>query len=268
MEFNYKLFVQKFLNNELDQFQDQQIIDDDINNILQEIKNIRKNEFNLEKSINKIIIDTSKYLPYISLEFCIIYYNNNEIVYQALSNIYTYHRKYFPNLLSSIANIYYNKMIFNKYINIKFHLNYINIKILYTIYKWHIIFLYLIRNMYKTNSYILGFQILFLLYKTEIHNKFSQKEKSRLLNLIIKYIIKIFNNNEIIHLYEVHNEKKYCLNFEYLDLIISNWNIIKDQYKNIIKEKSSQWINYWEKNNYYIDINQKNNYLKFIDIYF
>ena len=41
MTFNCKLFVQKFLNTELNTFQDQQIFYEDINNILDEIKNIQ-----------------------------------------------------------------------------------------------------------------------------------------------------------------------------------------------------------------------------------
>lgn len=74
--FNYELFVNKFLNNQLEQIKniDQLLNIDDINNILQLIKDKQQNNFILEEIIQKIIIDSSNYLPQISLNFSRYYF--------------------------------------------------------------------------------------------------------------------------------------------------------------------------------------------------
>lgn len=268
-------FIYLLLNDRLNEFSDQQITNQDIDKILLEIKNIQNNQFNLEKTINKIIIDTSKCLPYISLKFCDTYYTNFPLIYQALTNIFKYIKNlksindksiFFARLLTCIINIIYDhKILYNDKEFILLMKN--HIKSLISIKQWNKIFIYLIYEAKKTNQMNFTLQTLFYIYKVYIDNQYSLYKKQKIINIFTKYIIIFFKNNGISHLYEVYNDKKYFLNFTYLDLIRLHWNIINNKYKNIIKENSFQWINYWEQNNYYIDNDQKNSYLQFIEHY-
>lgn len=82
--FNYQLFVNKFLENQLKNINiDTIIYPNDIYNILCQIQNIQKEKFILPEIINQLIISTSNTLPLICCSIIQAYSFNQEICYQA-----------------------------------------------------------------------------------------------------------------------------------------------------------------------------------------
>lgn len=82
MFFNINLFVQNFKNNQLNNGQIKAIsVDEYINQILEKTGND-------SQTIEKLIIDTSMYLPSICESFIKFYHLNQEIAYQVLKNVF------------------------------------------------------------------------------------------------------------------------------------------------------------------------------------
>lgn len=82
MSFDVDLFVQNLKNNQLNNGQITDIsVDDYINQILERTGNDTK-------IIEKLIMDTSMYLPSICESFIKFYHLNQEITYQALKNVF------------------------------------------------------------------------------------------------------------------------------------------------------------------------------------
>lgn len=88
--FDYIFFTDKLLNNQLNTFIDidQKLSGKNINNILNELKNIQGDKFNLIDVINKIILDSSIYFPLICYSFLKCYFFDQNVFWQAIKNIY------------------------------------------------------------------------------------------------------------------------------------------------------------------------------------
>jgi len=82
MSFDIDLFVQNFKNNQLNNGQIEDMnVDNYINQIL-------KKTGNDVKTIEKLVIDTSMYLPSVCESFIKFYHLNQEVTYQALKNVF------------------------------------------------------------------------------------------------------------------------------------------------------------------------------------
>lgn len=116
--FNYQLFVNKFLKNQLKNINiDIIIYPNDIYNILCQIQDIQKEKFILPEIINQLIISTSNTLPLICCSIIQVYSFNQEICYQAFYNIYKQflYKKNNKLLVYQFINsiLYYLKIIFS-----------------------------------------------------------------------------------------------------------------------------------------------------------
>ena len=87
---NKSLFIEKFLNNQLNciQNEDQFLSGKDINLILDKIKKIQQDKFNVESTIEKMIINTNIYLPNVSKSLIKIYFYNQQLIYQIFKQKY------------------------------------------------------------------------------------------------------------------------------------------------------------------------------------
>lgn len=297
--FDYELFVNKFLDNQLEQIKDiDQLLNiDDINNILQLIKDKQQNDFILEEIIQKIIIDSSNYLPQISLNFSRYYFFNQKITVQSYINIYKnfkINKCILNNLLYAIVGFQLNISNYNGVFNLKqlikrqeyiceyenLQFNNIN-KIYYQIVQFHItdwkkifLFIYIVyKNLtvFDQQHFVCYNELLLTLYKYYIANQFTYQEKKQILNILI-----------YIFIYSIQNNIKYNFKAQLLqqlysqghirifDMIISNWNMIKNKYKLILCQNSREWIKFLRKNGFIIskeDHIDSINYLKIIELY-
>ena len=91
------------------------------------------------------------------------------------------------------------------------------------------------------------------LYKCYLQNIFTNKQKKFFLSIIIQLLILEFENS----MHTISNwvqDKPFML---VLDILISNWNLLPDKYKKILRNKSEEWIYFLKENNnkhlYYMD---------------
>jgi len=260
MFFNHKLFVQKFLNNELEQIQDldQLIYWDDIQNILDEIKDIQQDKFILEDTIKKLILDCSYYLPYIAFTFNELYTFDKIFSFKSIFIIYKNHiyrkRNYFfnkktyyfilrllnyPNIYPVRPDIKHIKEEYKQKINCINNINLLPIKEIRQLYIYS---LYEYKKMIKNNCYC-NYYIL-----PEILADFYLS-----LNTNNQSIVNILTHFFIIDIQRIYeqNIKKIHINYSsMLKIINMNWNIIKNKYKSIIKININKWYQYLEKNKY------------------
>lgn len=272
--FNYQLFVQKLLNDQLQDISDQEIFNFDINNILSELEKIQKDNFNLEYIVEKIITDCSYYLPHISLEFSKIYFFNQKIIYQAYLTIYKnfiYRRKnneylYFRYMLA-LMNIFYNYIIIDnkilsfqkqlsqnfqtygiKYININRYIQYqLSLK------EWNKLFLYL-SYTYKKISSNYKDQINCLDFLVKLYYEYVKKPNKFIINIIANLIIHLLDNKYDVYIAGQYNEYNVCKKHNnYLiifKLLLSNWDLIYNTYKKCIKININNWYEWLQMNNY------------------
>ena len=271
--FDYQLFAQKLLNNQLQDISNQKIFYFDINNILLELKKIQKSNFNLEYIVEKIIIDCSYYLPYVSLEFCKIYFFNQKIIYQAYLNIYkNFIYKQANNFLCTkymqyLMNIFYNYVIIdNKIFSFQEQLNrnFQDYKIKYTninryiqyqllLKEWNKLFLYL-SYTYKQLPYQYKQQINCLDFLVKLYYQYIKIPNKYIINIIVNLIIHLLNNKYDIYIaiqYNEYNEyKKYNNYLIIFKLLLFNWDLIYATYKKIIKINIDNWYEWLQMNNY------------------
>lgn len=296
--FDYELFINKFLDNQLEQIKDiDQLLNiDDINNILQLIKDKQQNDFILEKIIQKIIIDSSNYLPQISLEFSRYYFFNQKTIIQSYINIYKNSKtnKYIlNNLLYAMLGFKLNiahKKIFDlnqlikrqeyicKYENLQF--NSIN-KAYYQIVQFNItdwkkifLFIYMIyKNLtfFDQQQFLCYSEFLLSLYRCCINNQFTKYGKKSILNILVYIFVYLIRNNIKNNFQSSYFHLKESQGYiQIFDIIISNWDMIKDKYKSILYQNSKEWIKFLRKNGFIIskeDYINSINYLKIIKLY-
>ena len=276
--FDINLFANKFVNDKLNEVEDNSISDDEIHQIINKIKDIKK--INNDEIIKQLTLKTSECLPKISMSIMFYYFHDQEILYQSLKNIYKnyIHNKYnnnlyffsffyrisnvtcyiFDNFYDLNGNQIYRQIDYeNKYkyeqekkwwldIYKKYWVNNFNFCIFsFSIRRWNKIFLYLSKLLVKLNyeeyKYFLYIEILTMIYKRFIQNNFSHISQKRIINLLAKNIIYIMNNQY----FYVNDEKKMRINnYIYIfDTIISQWDLLYPRYKLIFKRNIKQWIN-------------------------
>ena len=271
--FDYQLFAQKLLSNQLQDISDQEIFNFDINNVLLELKKIQKDNFNLEYIVEKIIIDCSYYLPYVSLEFSKIYFFNQKIIYQAYLTIYKnfiYKKNneylYF-HYIRILMNIFCNYIIidnkifsFQEQLNRNFqayNIKYTNINryIQYqlSLKKWNKLFLYL-SYTYKKISSNYKDQIHCLDFLVKLYYEYVKKPNKFIINIIANLIIHLLDNKYDVFIAEQYNEYNVCKKRNnYLiifKLLLFNWDLIYDTYKKSIKTNINNWHEWLQMNNY------------------
>ena len=248
-KFNYKLFVQKFLNNQLKDIEDQEIYDSDINNIL--------NEIDIEP--NEIISILSQQLPLITLSF-IKYYNNKSIIshrfcYRIYKNIFInfcykkYTFKILYKMFHIILAIFDRPEDLNEYTTImnnkKAHKLFLSVRESeeFIIYTYHVYKKLRPRQQVQI-AYLELINIIMNLYISYDIQKC--KNYKLLINIFTKILITDMNNlrkNHSLALYNTNN-KAY---FTFINIIINNWNYINIKYKNILRKANIGWIDQIER---------------------
>lgn len=237
--FNYQLFVNKFLENQLNNI-DTIIYPNDIYNILCQIQNIQKEKFILPEIINRLIISTSNTLPLICCSIIQVYSFNQEICYQAFYDIYKQflYKKNNKLLVHQFINsiLYYLRIIspisynqLNQYVHIPYSY-FINKK--YKLYDIKKILIFLIKlywqqsNTSKKN--IIFLNALLIIY-TQYNSILNHHQQKVFINLLIKIMIDMFYTLKISCPQQI---KKIYIDFfdQYIDII--NFQYIKI-YKNI-----------------------------------
>lgn len=96
--FDIDLFINKFVNDKLNEVEDSSISDDEIHQIIDKIKDIEK--IDNDEIIKQLTLKTSECLPKIFMSIMFHYFYDQEILYQSLKNIYKnyIHNKYNNNL--------------------------------------------------------------------------------------------------------------------------------------------------------------------------
>ena len=84
--FDINLFVDKFINNKLNEVEDSFINDNEIYQIINKIKEIKK--IDNDEIVQQLILDTSLCLSKASILIMSYYFYDQEILYQGLKNIY------------------------------------------------------------------------------------------------------------------------------------------------------------------------------------
>lgn len=227
-KFDYKLFVQKFLNNQLKDIEDQEIYESDIDNIL--------NEINIEP--DKIIGILSQQLPLITLSF-IKYYNNKSIIshrfcYQICKNIFTKfcYKKYTFKILYKMFHIIL--AIFDRPEDLNEYMAIINDKKAHKLFlsvresEEFIVYLYHVYKKLRPQQQVQTdcLELMCLVMNLYIRYNIQQcKNYKLLMNIIAKVLITDMNNlrkNYPLALYNTSN-KAY---FIFINIIIKNWNYI------------------------------------------
>ena len=258
-EFNYKLFIKKFLNNQLDQIADidQDITFIDINNILSEIQNYQQDKFNLKDTINQLVIQCRDYFPLITLELNLSYLFNPVLILQSSFYIYKkfcYKHKHI-NILNKIFQIFYLlidilnancslyrlnqlKYTIDNINNIQLTFNEIKLITIYLSYEYK----WLLKNNYLYIPSIFSEALVY------IYNYYNIKN-IKIINFISR--IFIFDINHDINLRKKHKSINKNRNYLYiLNFLIKNKQYINDINKNIIKCNGIQWLNFLKKNRY------------------
>ena len=268
-EFDYKLFVNKFLNNQLDQIAniDQDVTVIDINNILSEIQNRQQDKFSLKDVISQLVIQCQDYFPLIALELNLSYLFNPVLILQSSFYIYKkfcYKHRY-VNILNKIFQIFHSlidilnancssyrlnqlKYTINNINNIRLSFNNIRLITIYLSYEYK----WLLKNNYL---YLPSIFTEVLVYINDYYNINNVKILNSIANTFI------FDINYNINLRKKHKSiDKYRHYLYILNFLIKNQQFINNKYKNIIKYNGIQWLNFLKKNKY--------EYIKNIHIYF
>ena len=268
--FDINLFVDKFINNKLNEVEDSFINDNEIYQIINKIKEIKK--IDNDEIVQQLILDTSLCLSKASILIMSYYFYDQEILYQGLKNIYVnfiiktknkdlflsywYHITYFTvcyiksdkllfetNYKKSYEYEQERKWwpdIFKKYYCKKFNFCIFS----FSIKRWNKIFLYLSYSLYKMNYHFYKcmpyIEILTFIYSIYIKDHFSNKEQKKIINALVKSMIHIMKNKHFF------NEKNNNY-IKYFDTIISQWNLIYSRYQQIIKNNINKWLNTLER---------------------
>ena len=267
--FDINKFVDKFVNNKLNEVEDSSINDDEIHRILDKVKEIKK--IDNDEIVQQLILDTSLRLPKISISIMSYYFYDQEILYQGLKNIYTnfiiktkdknlfftYWRKISNIICYALNNIepssiqdykesyeYEQKQkwwpdIFKKYYCKNFNFCIFS----FSIKRWNKIFLYLSKVLIKLNrkqyKYQIFIEILMLMYSKYIQKYIPQEEQKRIVNVLVKLTIYIMENK---YFYHDRTIRDYAY-IKLFNIIISQWNLIYPRYQQIIKQNIDKWIN-------------------------
>lgn len=275
---NKNLFVEKFLNNQLNciQNEDQFLSGKDINLILDKIKKIQQDKFNIESTIEKMIIDTNIYLPNVSKSLIKIYFYNQQLIYQIFKQKYykcnDKNINYFINevfnyleMISEHKHEWYEQSQICKWeeegLRKDFWINKFYFWLL-TLKNLKKIFLYLSslslrikeKNKIAYKNRCLGY--LAGLYKSYICTHVDYQEHKTFINVIVKLTIRDLNNQY--YFCNIFNEEQLKQNYylQILDIIISNWNLVYPRYQSIIKKNSKKWIKNLIDNNFQLSLNK------------
>ena len=262
---NVSLFIKKFLNNQLNDrtIKDQKIYDEEVKQIIIKLPN----------KLNELIITTSHYLPEISMSIMNLCFYDQELIYQALKNIYIKYLYKCPNksitsfaliigeLTCSICNdnndLYKIEDYRQQYIKkqkLKLPIiNNFNFCIFdFSLKRWRKIFIYLvylfIKNHDKNKRYFLYVEILVFMYKRYV--QILHKEYKYFINPLVKLIIYIFMNNCLLKIGREPNGKQNNIYIYIMDVIISEWDLIYPRYQLIIKQNIKQWIKMLQQQGY------------------
>lgn len=264
MEKRVNNFVFHYKNNTLQNMEDYQLLYRIEGRKIVKALSSGKGKIKLQK-INEIILKTGEILPLFSMSFNEYYLYDGNICYQNCINIY---KKFcqFPidknnmkiknQLLLLYITMYikhkdYDQKVIDFYNPI--NLNYKQLQQFYYIsFK-----LYKNLNISYQSTNVITYALADL-YQQYLQNIFTDKQKKFLLNIIIKMFISELEKNNI---YNYITEKLVLL---ILDLLVSNWNLLSDKYKKILRNKLDKWIYFLKKENGNKYLHQINMYLSII----
>ena len=239
-------FIYNYENNTLQNIEDYIYLD---KNEAEKILNILSNNKNKIQVINEIILKTGQILPLFSLQFNQYYIYDGNIGFINIQCIYNnfYLNENYKNKKSLSMQIFftisaYYNMQKNFINNINFmytpiYLDNIKLKQLYYM-------LYVIYNNLPQAEQMLLFasELLSCIYQWYLPANITIKTKKFLINIIMKILI-----IDILNYYNNNTKQPYLKEKQYLavlDILISNWNLLQNKYKKILKNKSSNWIKF------------------------
>lgn len=143
----------------------------------------------------------------------------------------------------------------------------------FNIANWKKIFLFIYivyKNLtfFDQQQFLCYSEFLLSLYRCCINNnQFTSYEKKSILNILVYLIQNNIKNNFQSSYSHLQESQGYIQIF---DIVISNWDMIKDRYKSILYQNSKKWIKFLRKNGFIIskeDYIDSINYLKIIKLY-
>lgn len=287
---NINLFMNAFLNNQLNEIEDTSLRDKEIYQIIDQI--MEKKQIDIDEAIKQLILSTSLNLPEMSMSIMNLYFHNQEIVYQGLKNIYKNfiykehkNNKYFQKFINFIIKIScYFYIDFDDIGLISFSEQFIYKKRDYRIQyekeqynRWKLANTLKKHQCKQFNFNIFSFPIkrwekIFLYFSYLLQNIEYNEYKNILFmeTLIIIYKRFIQNNFEykeqkkIVNILTkdvifIMNNKFYYENEDNIngysfvfDTMLSQWNLIYPRYQLIIKNNLEKWIQDLINKNFYL----------------